>query len=142
MLFFPIVLRLKFCSSFDFFASTGAGAYSETPTKCEHIYVRMTTSILDALSAGNMTARKRHFKFFRSLCSRGRRHFAEVFQRSSMAFHTKRKINRKINYVRPIKKKRKNILFRFFVSMFDFPPCIRLAWGASPRAGSFIIRKK
>ena len=62
--------------AFDFFASTEGGAYSETPTKCEHIYIRMPTSILDPVSAGNMTARKRHFNFFRSSCSRGRRHFA------------------------------------------------------------------
>ena len=62
--------------AFDFFASTEGGAYSETPTKCEHIYIRMPTSIWDPVSAGNMTSRKRHSNFFRSSCSRGRRHFA------------------------------------------------------------------
>ena len=50
--------------AFDFFASTEGGAYSETPTKCEHICIRMPTSTLDPVSAGNMTARKRHLNLF------------------------------------------------------------------------------
>ena len=64
--------------AFDFFASTEGGVHSETSTKCEHtddIYIRMPTSTLDPVSAGNMTARKRHFNFFRSSCSKGAQAF-------------------------------------------------------------------